>query len=168
MDAPALAVRYFVLQAIAVLLWWGALAVHAPWRAYFRATDAADASLLAFAAPDLLLLVIGSAAVAFGRARGRRWTAPLASVVAGASLYATVYVATLWLMRVASPLGAVLMAPSTVLSAWAALVLNRDATRHLSSGRPGDHAAQPGEDGAAVQRHLGADARRAPAGDPPA
>ena len=168
MDAPALAVRYFMLQAIAVLLWWGALAVHAPWRTHFRANDAPDASLLAFAAPDMLLLVLGSAAVAVGYSRRRRWTAPLASVVAGASLYATAYVATLWLMGAASPIGAALMAPSTVLSAWAALVLNRDATRPLSSGRPGVHAAQPGEDGAAVHRHLGADARRASAGDPPA
>lgn len=132
--APTVAGAYFLLQAVAVLLWWGGLAIHPPWRAPFVPHGAPEATLLAFAPPDLLLLVLGSAAAAVGRWRRRRWAAPLAAGVAGAALYATAYTVTLWLAGITPPLGAVLMLPSAVLSAWAALVLIRDASRSLSPG----------------------------------
>lgn len=117
---------YFALQAGAVALWWVALVGWPELQATFGIRGAPPVVLLAFAPADTMLLVGGSLAAA--AARGR-WAAPIAFVVAGAAVYATLYTLAAAAAGATSWIGFALMAPSAVLSTWAAVSL-ANAHRH--------------------------------------
>jgi hypothetical protein len=89
---PVLAIGYLWLQAAAVTAWWLVLwlvpAARAP---FLPAADWPDTALLAFALPDLIVLVAGSAAAAHGLRRARPWALPCLWCVAGAVAYATLW-----------------------------------------------------------------------------
>ena len=60
------AVAFLTLQGLGCLVWWGVLCLRPEVRQWFTATDAPDTTLMAFAAPDLLLFAAGSLVVAWG------------------------------------------------------------------------------------------------------
>ena len=86
-----LASIWFVLQAVLVTLWWVWLFVQPAARAHFLPTSFPAEVLLAFAVPDLLLLVLGSLAAGHGLWRGRAWSSAACWFVVGACCYATLW-----------------------------------------------------------------------------
>jgi hypothetical protein len=132
---PARAVRaYFGVQAVAILGWWIAVAMRAPVRSAFRAADAPDVTLLAFAPGDVLL-AFGSAAVALGVPATHSWRTALAWLVAGGVAYGAVYTGTLFASGAAGPWGAVLMIPAALASLACARELDHAEPGPLPSGR---------------------------------
>jgi hypothetical protein len=82
---------YLLAQAAAVAAWWLVLWTVPAARAPFVVAGWPEGTLLAFALPDVAVLVAGSAAAALGL-RGRRpWARPVVWLVAGAVLYATLW-----------------------------------------------------------------------------
>lgn len=76
---------------MAIAFWWLWLLSSADAREQFSFAGWHEETLLAFAAPDLVLLVFSSAIASRGAARGRSW-APLAMwLVAGAATYAALF-----------------------------------------------------------------------------
>jgi hypothetical protein len=127
---------YFAFQALAVAVFWLALAARPQWRALFYPTEAPEVVLLAFAPGDILVLSIGSGAVALlgdGRAVVR---SSLAWLVAGATLYGTCYTWSLAFTGDAGVLGALLMTPAALGSVLAARVLH-DHSRAVPGGGAG-------------------------------
>lgn len=83
---------YLALQAALVAAWWLMLWLAPNTRTLFLPTpDWPTATLLAFALPDLTVLVLGSAAAAVGLQRHTPWARPLLWFVAGAVAYATLW-----------------------------------------------------------------------------
>lgn len=123
--APArrVAVPFFVLQAAGGAAWWAVLVAWPESRTHFKAAGAPDATLLAFAAPDLLLFVALSVACAVGLTRGAAWAWPLLCAHAGAAAYAALYCWGLFALTGDAGLGAALMTPSLVVPAWLAWAL---------------------------------------------
>lgn len=89
--ARRLAVLYFALQAILIAVWWIVLWLVPAARAPFVVADWPAATMLAFWPADLLLLVLGSAFAAWTAHRHRAAAPRVASFVAGAAVYATLY-----------------------------------------------------------------------------
>lgn len=112
-----LAAGYLLVQGIGGLAWWGMLWFWPETRECFLAPGSPDAALLAFAAPDLLLFVGGSLAVAYGLWAGRAWAWPVLCVHAGAAMYAALYCLSLWRLAPQTWWGAALMGPSLVVPA---------------------------------------------------
>tara|TARA_R110002072_G_scaffold228234_5_gene385120 strand:- start:58536 stop:58928 length:393 start_codon:yes stop_codon:yes gene_type:complete len=82
---------YLLLQAMAIAAWWLWLCSSSAARERFTVAGWPEETLLAFAAPDLVLLVFGSALASRGVGQGRAW-APLAMwLVAGAASYAALF-----------------------------------------------------------------------------
>ncbi|MFT4511458.1 MAG: hypothetical protein ACI89X_000066 [Planctomycetota bacterium] len=82
---------YLLLQAMAVAGWWLWLCTSTAARERFTVADWPEESLLAFAVPDSVLLVFGSAIASRGVVLGRSW-APLAMwLVTGAAAFAALY-----------------------------------------------------------------------------
>lgn len=131
-----LARLYFALQGAAVLLWWLALWLRPEFRAPFAIRDAPHSALLAFAPPDLVLLAAGS--LALGLAPAHRWASPLAWIVAGATLYATLYTLATTVGRATHWVGFGLMAPAALLSLLAAASFYRAVRRDLPPRRSGE------------------------------
>ena len=120
-----LALGYFLLQALAVVVWWGALALQPAAWPLFAVRGAPPIALGAFAPGDLGLVALGSAVVAVRGARA--WSRELAWCVAGAMAYAAAYTVTAAAVRASAPLGALLMVPAAGASIAAALTLSRSA-----------------------------------------
>jgi hypothetical protein len=115
------AAAYLTLQGLAALGWWLLLLGQPATRARFLVTGAPEATLLAFAAADLVLFIGGSLAVAAGLWAGKGWAWPLLLVHAGAAMYAALYAIGLWALDRSAWLPALLMAPALVvppLLAW--------------------------------------------------
>lgn len=108
------AVAFLVAEGLGVLAWWTWLLGWPAAREAFRATDSTDATLLAFAAADGLLVLVGAFVAAYGLARARRWAFAALCVHAGAVVYAALYAVLLWVLDRHAWMGALLMAPSLV------------------------------------------------------
>lgn len=122
-NAPRLAAAYFLVQAVLVPLWWAMLLVVPVSRDWFLPARGLDPAFVAFVAPDLAVLSVGSA-IAGVLARGNhRMARPAAWFVFGAVLYATVYTLA-WTVLVDSPfLSAALMIAASAGSAFGARAL---------------------------------------------
>jgi hypothetical protein len=86
-----LVVPYLWLQAITVALWWLCLWLVPAARPPFVIDDWPEATLFAWALPDLAVIVLGSALVAHGLRRQSAWAQPLLAALAGVVVYATLY-----------------------------------------------------------------------------
>lgn len=115
-----LGATYLLLQGVGGTGWWLGLWLQPTLRGPFVATGAPEATLLAFAAADLLLYVGGSFACAYGLAVRRTWCFPLLCVHAGAAAYATLYTWGLFALDSHVWIPAVLMSPSLFVPAWLA------------------------------------------------
>lgn len=82
---------YLWLQALVIAAWWLWLWAVPEARSPFVAGDWPVTTLLAFALPDAVVLVVGSAAAALGLRAQRAWARPLLFAVAGAVAYATLW-----------------------------------------------------------------------------
>jgi len=105
------AVAYLVVEGLGVLAWWAWLLGWPAAREAFRATDSADATLLAFVAADGLLVLFGAFVAAYGLARSTRWAFAALCVHGGAVVYAALYGVMLWVLDARMFLGALLMTP---------------------------------------------------------
>ena len=119
-----LARAYFAVQAVAVVAWWVLLAVFPSARPLFRPADAPDVALFAFAPGDLLMLGLGSAAVALWSARRDPTLGAAAWLVAGATAYGAIYTITLAASGAMGAVGACLMTPAALASLACARALN--------------------------------------------
>lgn len=82
---------YLVAQGLGVLAWWGVMLLVPVARAPFRAAGAPDASLLAFAVADVLLVGVASILAGIGVWAGHPRTGPVLLVHASAAVYAGLY-----------------------------------------------------------------------------
>lgn len=105
---------YFLVQGIAVFVWWAALYIEPTIREWF-VLDAKDStSLLAFVLADLVFLGIGSLVAAW-LVHTSSELDPLSTwTVTGAMAYAAVYCFTYTLMSDRGWLGVVLMMPAMI------------------------------------------------------
>jgi hypothetical protein len=88
---PALVPLYLVAQAVAIGAWWTWLWLVPDARAPFVVGAWPEATLLAFALPDVAVLVLGSLAAAWAQHTGHAAARPLVWLLAGAILYATLW-----------------------------------------------------------------------------
>lgn len=106
-------------QGAAGLAWWGMLLGWPQSRAYFFAVESGEQTLWAFATADLLMYVGLSAVCAAGIARNALWTGPALLLLAGGTLYASLFC---WGLLFSSGfqtwLGALLMTPSVGFVLW--------------------------------------------------
>lgn len=112
---------YFLFQGLLVGAWWILLWALPESRADFRPPGASEVELLAFAAPDLFLLVLGSVAAGGLALTQSSWAMPLGWLVAGAMDYATLYCIAWAALRGGGWVSVVAMAPAALLSTIAAL-----------------------------------------------
>lgn len=116
-----LGTAWFALQALLVLAWWLWLAIEPAARRRFAIDGWPEGVLLAFAAPDALLLVAGGFAASWLRRRRARGADACAFVVAGASLYAAVWCLAASLVHGSGWLATAAMLPHALLCGWSAL-----------------------------------------------
>lgn len=115
-----LGTAWFALQALLVLAWWLWLAIEPSARRWFAIDGWPDDVLLAFAAPDALLLVGGGLAAAWLRRRGAAFANACGWLVAGASLYAAVWCLGASLRHGSGWLASAAMLPHAMLCTWSA------------------------------------------------
>jgi len=109
-------VFFLTAQAIGAALWWCMLLGWPASRVWFMAKGAPDPTLLAFAAPDIVLFIGSSAASGYGLWANRRWGWPLLCVHAGAAGYAALYCWGLTGLTGGDGLaGSILMLPSLII-----------------------------------------------------
>ncbi len=106
-------------QAIAVAVWWLTLWWAPALRPWFVIGDWPPATLFAFALPDGLVIVLGSATVAFGLQHRWAWASPLLCALAGAVVYATLWCVGANLTTGTGWLSTSLMLVSGVGTVWA-------------------------------------------------
>lgn len=115
------AIAFLAAQSAGAALWWCLLFAWPASRAPFKLSSAPDATLLAFAAADLLLFAGASGAAAYGWYARRSWTGSCLWLHAGAAAYAALYCLLLTILsRGEGWLGALLMSPSLVIPSWLA------------------------------------------------
>lgn len=116
MSLRRLAIGFLFAQAIGASVWWVVLFAWPASRQHFRAHDAPDSSLLAFAVADGLLFIGTSFGSAIGYWKRRRWAWPVLCVHTGAACYAALYCWTLTAITGGDGwLGVMLMTPSLVV-----------------------------------------------------
>lgn len=115
-----LGTAWFALQALLVLGWWLWLALVPKARRGFTIAGWPEDVLLAFAAPDAVLLIAGGLAAAWLRHRRARAADACAFAVAGASLYAAVWCLAASLQHGSGWLATAAMLPHAALCAWSA------------------------------------------------
>ena len=107
-----LAAAVLVAEAVGCAAWWASLALRPDWRPAFRVEAAADATLLQFLVPDLLLYIALPLLAAAGLIGGARWAWGALVAHAGAASYAAL---ACWGLVIFSGgegwLGALLMTP---------------------------------------------------------
>lgn len=119
---------YLVVQAVAAFVWWAALLVAPAVRARFELDRVDHRVLSAFVVGDLVVIVGGSLLGAAGARRTAPWTFGAVATTAGATGYATLYLAA-WVAQGGSGwLGLVAMIPATFITASIAWQL-RGTTR---------------------------------------
>lgn len=117
--SPALATRWFAVQAALVAAWWTWLWLVPSAREPFGFAGWPDV-LLAFAPPDLLLLIGLGAAAAVARTHRHAASTACGWLTAGASLYATLWCLGANLVTGSGHLASVLMLGHALLTVWAA------------------------------------------------
>ncbi|MGK0434866.1 MAG: hypothetical protein ACJA0V_004024 [Planctomycetota bacterium] len=124
---------YLLLQAMAIAGWWLWLCTSTAARARFVVAGWPEETLLAYAVPDSLLLVLGSAIASRGVALGRAW-APLAMwLVVGAAAYGALYCVAASLMTNSMWLGTTMMLLCMSGSGSVALLNNKVDKRKLAA-----------------------------------
>ena len=112
------AAAYLVAQALAILAWWVAVFLTRAAREWFFPYGGLDPAFVAFALPDLVLIVGGSLLVARHRLRGT--TAPVASgILLGAVGYGTLYTAA-WTVLLHAPPGGLIAMLVLAAGTWRA------------------------------------------------
>jgi protein-S-isoprenylcysteine O-methyltransferase Ste14 len=91
---------------------------------------------LAFALPDLGIIVLSSISSAIAIVSGARWSLPLSWFTAGAVVYATGYCVAWAALRDGSWLGVALMSPAAMLSTLAALDVSAGAVEIFRRAAP--------------------------------
>jgi len=119
------AVAYLAVQSIALVAYWLMLWLWPSTRARFTAPSAPDATVMAFAAGDLLLYASASAACAIGIARRRTWLPAALWLHSGAAVYAALYALSLAVLVNDRWLGAMMMAPALVVSPLLVVIFGR-------------------------------------------
>jgi protein-S-isoprenylcysteine O-methyltransferase Ste14 len=119
----SLASFYLILQGLGVAAWWALLWLRPAARAPFLPPHNDPTALLAFAAPDLAFIAVGSLLAGLFLRRGNGWALPLTWLTAGAVDYATVYVLMWSALTGGGWLGFVMMAPTAIVSTTLALDL---------------------------------------------
>lgn len=114
---------YLWLQAMLVAGWWLVLWLAPTARTPFVVGAWPEATLLAFAVPDLAVLVLGSGTAAHGLAHDRPWARPLLWLVAGAACYATLWCLGANLATGSGWLSTAMMAPCAAAMVWAVAVV---------------------------------------------
>ena len=135
---------YFTAQALLVAAWWLSLLLLPATRELFVPEGAGEADLLAFFAPDLLLVAPASLAAGIACLRRSSWSLPLGWLTAGAIDYAFFFCVGWSLLRDGAWLNVALMAPAALLSTVAALDVSAGAVpvfRRASSSPPARHVA---------------------------
>lgn len=112
---------FFVVQSAAFVGWWLFLWVVPSSRSAFLPPGASEPELLAFALPDLGVVVLGSLFSAIAIVSGSRWALPVSWFTAGAVVYATGYCVAWAVLRDGGWLSVALMSPAAMLSTVAAL-----------------------------------------------
>jgi protein-S-isoprenylcysteine O-methyltransferase Ste14 len=127
--ARRLAAAWFGLQGLCVAGWWLVLVIRPEVRGLFLPKGNAPSSLLAFALPDVVFLVVGSCLAAALIAGRSQWALPLVVLVTGAVDYATLHVlAWAWLSG-GGWLGFIAMGPAALVSTVQALLLASEGLR---------------------------------------
>jgi len=115
-----LGAAYFLLQGAGVIAWWLALMVAPAFRRFFLPDETLDPAFAALAAPDILVLALGSIVAAVLAFRRRATARTIAWISAGAAAYAALYTVA-WTVLVGAPaLSAALMLTAMGLSVWCA------------------------------------------------
>ena len=105
-------------QAVAVLAWWVVVFLTRAAREWFFPYGGLDPAFVAFALPDLVLIVGGSLLVARHRLRGS--SAPVASgILLGAVGYGTLYTAA-WTVLLHAPPGGLIAMLVLAVGTWRA------------------------------------------------
>jgi hypothetical protein len=88
--AKRIAPAFLFLQGLLTVAWWQWIAVAPEMREYFFASGSEQAAIDRFAAPDLLVLALGSVATSLLALCNSRFAPVAAWLVAGAAMYACV------------------------------------------------------------------------------
>jgi len=112
------AAAFLVAQAIAILAWWVVVFLTRKAREWFFPYGGLDPAFVAFALPDLVLIVGGSLLVARHRLRGT--PAPVArGILLGAVSYGTLYTAA-WTVLLHAPPGGLVAMLVLAVGTWLA------------------------------------------------
>ena len=116
--ANYLGALYLLFQSMIAALWWLIIAVEPKLRIYFRPSDAPDVTLMAFALPDLVLLIgAGLWAARMLFKQPKKALLPLA-LHTGAAVYAALFCLAQWISSGEAILAALAMAPCLVIEPW--------------------------------------------------
>jgi protein-S-isoprenylcysteine O-methyltransferase Ste14 len=127
---------FFVVQSTAFAGWWLYLWLVPSSRSAFLPPGASETELLAFALPDLGIIVLSSISSAIAIVYGARWSLPLSWFTAGAVVYATGYCVAWAALRDGGWLGVALMSPAAMLSTLAALDVSAGAIEIFRRAAP--------------------------------
>jgi protein-S-isoprenylcysteine O-methyltransferase Ste14 len=134
---------YFLVQGLAILVWWGTLGAFPEARRFFLPDGASEVDLLAFSLPDLVLSAPGSLITGLALLYGARWAVGAAWFTTGAMGYSLLYCIAWSALRGGGWVNVLLMAPAALLSAVCAVDVSASfavifrraaagsATRHL-------------------------------------
>jgi hypothetical protein len=113
------ALMYLLATGLSTLAWWIAMLGYPPWRPMFRLSNAPDATLLAFAVPDLLLFVGSALVSAYALWKRKPWTTTAILVHTVAAGYAGLFSMCLTVLSGGEAwAAAAFMAPSLVVPPW--------------------------------------------------
>ena len=121
--ASRLAAWYFLVQAASIPAWWGLMYEMPASREWFLPSASLEAPVLAFSAPDLFVLGLGSAVAGVLALQQHPAARPAAWLTVGAVAYSTVFTIA-WSLLDAVPI----ISPAGML---AAAVLSVLSARHL-------------------------------------
>lgn len=116
---------YLAAQAAATIAWWFAMLVSSSLRSHFELASHDHRILTAFWFPDLAVFVSGSLVAAFSISRNRSLAFAATMSTAGASTYATLYLASWVASGGSDSLGLLAMGPATAATAGIAFQLQR-------------------------------------------
>jgi hypothetical protein len=120
LGASRLAAWYFLAQAASIPAWWGLMYVMPASREWFLPSRTLEPAVLAFAAPDLLVLGLGSAIAGALAVRTHPLARAAAWLTVGAVAYSTVFTIAWSLLDavpIISPAGMLAASVLSVLSA---------------------------------------------------